>query len=80
MSEPSNKDILAWMEIYYTSISGFIFLATVCIMCDSTLEGREISVSILSVLGLISIGRSVVLFYKQREVEKSRSSQKVEQD
>ena len=76
MSDPSNKDILAWMEIYYNSISGFIFLDTVCIMCDSTLEGREISVSILSVLGLISIGRSVVLFYKQRGVEKSRSSQK----
>ena len=71
MSEPSNKDILAWMEIYYNSISGFIFLATVCIMCDSTLE-----VSILSVLGLISIGRSVILFYKQHGVEKSRSSQK----
>ena len=77
MSDPSNKDILAWMEIYYNSISGFIFLATVCVMYDSTLEGaREISVSILSVLGLISIGRSVVLFYKQRGVEKSRSSQK----
>ena len=76
MSDPSNKDILAWMEIYYNSISGFIFLATVCIMCDSTLEGREISVSILSVLGLISIGRAVGLFYKQRGVEKSRSSQK----
>ena len=30
MSGPSNKDILAWMEIYYTSISGFIFLATSC--------------------------------------------------
>ena len=76
MSDPSNKDILAWMEIYYNSISGFIFLATVCIMCDSTLEGREVSVSILSVLGLISIGRSVLLFYKHRGVEKSRSSQK----
>ena len=76
MSDPSNKDILAWMEIYYNSISGFNFLATVCIMCDSTLEGREVSVSILSVLGLISIGRSVILFYKQRGVEKSRSSQK----
>lgn len=76
MSDPSNKDILAWMEIYYNSISGFIFLDTVCIMCDSTLEGREFSVSILSVLGLISIGRSVILFYKQRGVEKSRSSQK----
>lgn len=77
MSGPSNKDILAWMEIYYTSISGFIFLATVAIMYDSTLEGaREISVPILSVLGLISIGRSVILFYKQRGVEKSRSSQK----
>lgn len=76
MSDPSNKDILAWMEIYYNSISGFIFLATVCIMCDSILEGREVSVSILSVLGLISIGRSVILFYKQRGVEKSRSSQK----
>lgn len=76
MSDPSNKDILAWMEIYYNSISGFIFLATVCIMCDLTLEGREVSVSILSVLGLISIGRSVILFYKQRGVEKSRSSQK----
>ena len=76
MSDPSNKDILVWMEIYYNSISGFIFLATVCIMCDSTLEGREVSVSILSVLGLISIGRSVILFYKQRGVEKSRSSQK----
>lgn len=76
MSDPSNKDILAWMEIYYYNISGFIFLATVCIMCDSTLEGREVSVSILSVLGLISIGRSVILFYKQRGVEKSRSSQK----
>ena len=76
MSEPSNKDILAWMDIHYNSISGFIFLATVCIMCDSTLEGREVSVSILSVLGLISIGRSVILFYKQRGVEKLRSSQK----
>lgn len=76
MSDPSNKDILAWMEIYYNSISGFIFLDTVCIMCDSTLEGREVSVLILSVLGLISIGRSVILFYKQRGVEKSRSSQK----
>lgn len=76
MSDPSNKDILAWMDIHYSSIAGFIFLATVCIMCDSTLEGREVSVSILSVLGLISIGRSVILFYKQRGVEKSRSSQK----
>ena len=76
MSGPSNKDILAWMEIYYYNISGFIFLATVAIMYDSTLEGREVSVSILSVLGLISIGRSVILFYKQRGVEKSRSSQK----
>lgn len=77
MSGPSNKDILAWMEIYYTSISGFIFLATVAIMYDSTLEGaREISVPILFVAGLISLGRSVVLAYKQRGVEKSRSSQK----
>lgn len=77
MSDPSNKDILAWMEIYYTSISGFIFLATVAIMYDSTLEGaREISVPILFVAGLISLGRSVGLAYKQRGVEKSRSSQK----
>ena len=77
MSGPSNKDILAWMEIYYTSISGFIFLATVAIMYDSTLEGaREISVPILFVAGLISLDRSVGLAYKQRGVEKSRSSQK----
>lgn len=77
MSGPSNKDILAWMEIYYTSISGFIFLATVVIMYDSTLEGaREISVPILFVAGLFSLGRSVGLAYKQRGVEKSRSSQK----
>ena len=76
MSDSSNKDILAWMEIYHYNTSGLILLATVCIMCDSTLEGREVSVSILSVLGLISIGRSVILFYKQRGVEKSRSSQK----
>ena len=76
MSEPSNKDILAWMDIYYYSIAGFIFFTTIFIMYDSTLEGREVSVSILSVLGLISIGRSVILFYKQRGVEKSRSSQK----
>lgn len=77
MSGPSNKDILAWMEIYYTSISGFIFLATVAIMYDSTLEGaREISVPILFVAGLICIGRSVGLAYKQRGVEKSRYSQK----
>jgi hypothetical protein cdiviTM7_02470 len=77
MSGPSNKDILAWMEIYYTSISGFIFLATVAIMYDSTLEGaREISVPILFVAGLISLGGSVGLAYKQRGVEKSRSSQK----
>lgn len=76
MSGPSNKDILAWMEIYYTSISGFIFLATVAIMYDSTLKGREISIPILFVAGLISLGRSVGLAYKQRGVEKSRSSQK----
>lgn len=76
MSDSSNKDILAWMEIYHYNISGLILLAMVAIMCDSTLEGREVSVSILSVLGLISIGRSVILFYKQRGVEKSRSSQK----
>ena len=77
MSDPSNKDILAWMEIYYNSISGFIFLATVCIMCDSTLEGaREISVPLLLVAGVISIFWSGILSYKQRGVEKSRSSQK----
>ena len=70
MSGPSNKDILAWMEIYYTSISGFIFLATVAIMYDSTLEGaREISVPILFVAGLISLGRSVGLAYKHRGVD-----------
>jgi hypothetical protein cdiviTM7_02470 len=80
MSEPSNKDILAWMDIHYSSIAGFIFLATVCIMYDSTLEGREISVPILFVTGLVSIGRSVILAYKQCVVKKSRSSQKVEQD
>ena len=77
MSGPSNKDILAWMEIYYTSISGFIFLATVVIMYDSTLEGaREISVPLLLVAGVISIFWSGILSYKQRGVEKSRSSQK----
>lgn len=81
MSDSSNKDVLAWMEIYYTSISGFIFLATVAIMYDSTLEGaREISVPILFVAGLISLGRSVILAYKQCVVKESRSSQKVEQD
>lgn len=77
MSDPSNKDILAWMEIYYNSISGFIFLATVCIMYDSALEGaREISVPLLLVAGVISIFWSGILSYKQRGVEKSRSSQK----
>ena len=77
MSDSSNKDILAWMEIYYTSISGFIFLATVAIMYDSTLEGaREISVLVLLVAGVISIFWSGILFYKQLGVEKSRSSQK----
>lgn len=76
MSDPSNKDILAWMDIYYYSISGFIFLTTVCIMYDSTLKGREISIPILFVAGLTCFGRSVFLAYKQRGVEKSRSSQK----
>lgn len=76
MSEPSNKDILAWMDIHYSSIAGFIFLATAGIMYDSTLEGREISVPILFVTGLVSIGRSVILAYKQCVVKKSRSSQK----
>lgn len=76
MSDSSNKDILAWMEIYYYNISGFILLATVCIMYDSTLEGREISVPILLVAGLVCFGMSVILAYKQRGVEKSRSSQK----
>ena len=77
MSGPSNKDILAWMEIYYYDISGFILLATAGIMYDSTLEGaREISVPILFIAGSICIGRSVGLAYKQRGVEKSRSSQK----
>lgn len=77
MSGPSNKDILAWMEIYHYNIYGFILLATAGIMYDSTLEGaREISVPILFVAGLISFGRSVGLAYKQRRVEKSRSSQK----
>ena len=81
MSDPSNKDVLAWMDIHYSSIAGFIFLATVAIMYDSTLEGaREISVPILFVTGLVSIGRSVILAYKQCVVKKSRSSQKVEQD
>lgn len=28
MSDSSNKDVLAWMEIYYYNISGFILLAT----------------------------------------------------
>lgn len=77
MSDSSNKDILAWMEIYYYNMYGFILLATAGIMYDSTLEGaREISVPILFVAGLISFGRSVGLAYKQRGVEKSRSSQK----
>lgn len=77
MSDSSNKDVLAWMEIYYYNISGFILLATAGIMYDSTLEGaRGISVPILFVAGLISFGRSVGLAYKQRGVEKSRSSQK----
>lgn len=77
MSDSSNKDILTWMEIYYYNISGFILLATASIMYDSTLEGaREISVPILFVAGLTCIGRSVGLAYKQRGVEKSRSSQK----
>lgn len=77
MSDSSNKDVLTWMEIYYYNISGFILLATAGIMYDSTLEGaREISVPILFVAGLISLGRSVGLAYKQRGVEKSRSSQK----
>lgn len=81
MSGPSNKDILAWMEIYHYNTSGLILLAMVGIMYDSALEGaREISVPILFVAGLISLGRSVGLAYKQRGVEKSRSSQKVEQD
>lgn len=77
MSGPSNKDILAWMEIYYYDISGFILLATAGIMYDSTLEGaREISVLVLLVAGVISIFWSGILFYKQLGVEKSRSSQK----
>ena len=77
MSGPSNKDILAWMEIYHYNIYGFILLATAGIMYDSTLEGaREISVPILFVAGLISFGRSIILSYKQLGVEKSRSSQK----
>lgn len=77
MSDSSNKDILAWMEIYHYNISGFILIATVGIMYDSTLEGaREISVPVLLVAGLISFGRSVGLAYKQRGAEKSRSSQK----
>lgn len=81
MSDSSNKDVLAWMEIYYYNISGFILLATAGIMYDSTLEGaREISVPVLLVAGLISFGWSIILSYKQRGVEKSRSSQKVEQD
>ena len=81
MSDSSNKDILAWMEIYHYNISGLILLATVGIMYDSTLEGaREISVPVLLVAGVISIFRSGILSYKQRGVEKSRSSQKVEQD
>lgn len=77
MSDSSNKDVLTWMEIYYYNMYGFILLATAGIMYDSTLEGaREISVPILFVAGLISFGRSVGLAYKQRGVEKSRSSQK----
>ncbi|MFC2639293.1 MAG: hypothetical protein ACFNZO_00465 [Candidatus Saccharibacteria bacterium] len=80
MSEPSNKDILAWMDIYYYSIAGFIFFTTIFIMYDSTLKGREISIPILFVAGLFSIGRSVILAYKQCVVKESRSSQKVEQD
>ena len=80
MGEPSNKDILAWMDIYYYSIAGFLFFIMVFITYDSTLKGREISIPILFVAGLISIGRSVILAYKQCVVKKSRSSQKVEQD
>lgn len=77
MSDSSNKDILAWMEIYHHNIYGFILLATAGIMYDSTLEGaREISVPILFIAGLISFGRSIILSYKQRGVEKLRSSQK----
>ena len=77
MSDSSNKDILAWMEIYHYNISGLILLTMVAIMYDSTLEGaREISVLVLLVAGVISLGRSVGLAYKQRGVEKSRSSQK----
>lgn len=76
MSDSSNKDILAWMEIYHYNTSGLILLAMVGIMYDSTLEGREISVPILFVTGLVSIGRSVILAYKQCVVKKSRSSQK----
>lgn len=81
MSDSSNKDILAWMEIYHYNISGLILLAMVAIMYDSTLEGaREILVLVLLVAGVISIFWSGILFYKQLGVEKSRSSQKVEQD
>ena len=77
MSDSSNKDVLAWMEIYYYNISGFILLATAGIMYDSTLEGaREISAPVLLVAGVISIFWSGILFYKQLGVEKSRSSQK----
>lgn len=77
MSDSSNKDILAWMEIYHYNISGLILLTMVAIMYDSTLEGaREISVLALLVAGVISVFWSGILFYKQRGVEKSRSSQK----
>lgn len=77
MSGPSNKDILAWMEIYHYNISGLILLAMVAIMYDSTLEGaREISVLALLVAGVISIFWSGILLYKQLGVEESRSSQK----
>ena len=77
MSDSSNKDILAWMEIYHYNISGLILLAMVAIMYDSTLEGaREISVLVLLVAGVISIFWSGILLYKQLGVEESRSSQK----
>ena len=60
MSDSSNKDILAWMEIYHYNISGFILIATVGIMYDSTLEGaREISVPVLTTCCRLDLFRQV---------------------